>query len=189
MKTLNGFLETTKYRWIRKQYIEACKYINALEHIVEHKPKFIVEYGAGQSTLMITELVNYLDYGGKVIAYESEEKFYNQHIERGWNKYNNIHLVEIEEEHHEFLPNKIIPGVTYIHPMEDIQGVDFVIIDGPDLQTFTSKPDTTFNLKEIVDYLGYEIPFFIDGRRGTIIYYDKLGYKKNIGDKKNANNS
>ena len=47
---------------------------------------------------MITELVNYLDYGGKVVGYENKKHYYNQHIERGWNKYNNIKLVEVEED-------------------------------------------------------------------------------------------
>ena len=73
MKTLNNFLETTEYRWIRTQYVEDGKYVSAIKHIVEHKPKFIVEYGGGKSTLMITELVNYLDYGGKVIGYGTPE--------------------------------------------------------------------------------------------------------------------
>ena len=182
MKTLNGFLETHD-EWIKASFVDSGKYLSALNYIIEYQPKVIVEYGGGQSTFMITELVNYLDYGGKVIAYESEEKFYNQHIEKGWNKYNNIHLVEIEEEDHEFLPNTIIPGVRYIHPMEDIQGVDFVIIDGPKLfsKYRTKKLQTTFNLKDIVDYLGYEIPFFIDGRNRTVTYYNQLGYKKNVG--------
>ena len=44
MKTLNNFLETTKYKWFRKQYIRRCLNI-AIKYIVEHKPKFIVEYG------------------------------------------------------------------------------------------------------------------------------------------------
>ncbi len=72
MKTLNNFLETTEYKWIEKMFVNTGKYLSALNYIVEYQPKVIVEYGGGQSTFMITELVNYLDYGGKVIAYESD---------------------------------------------------------------------------------------------------------------------
>ncbi len=175
MKTLNNFLETTEYKWIEKMFVSGGKYLSALNYIVEHQPKVIVEYGGGQSTLMITELVNYLDYGGKVIAYESDEYWYNQHIESGWNKYDNIKLVEIKQ---------VDIGVRYIHPIEDVQGVDFVILDGPDLRKFTPYPHTTYNLKDIVDYIGQEIPYFIDGRTGTRNFYKHLGYTTDIGDKK-----
>lgn len=186
MKTLNNFLETTEYRWIRTQYVdvEDGKYVNAIKHIVEHKPKFIVEYGGGQSTLMITELVNYLDYGGKVIGYENDESFYNQHIEMGWNKHNNIKLVDVVQ-----FAKGNLSYVRYNHPMEDIKGVDFVIIDGPNLEEFEPFPYSTTNLEDIVEHLGYEIFYFIDGRLGTKRYYDELGYTKNIGDKKNEINS
>tara|TARA_A100001515_G_scaffold136457_1_gene128227 strand:- start:2509 stop:3057 length:549 start_codon:yes stop_codon:yes gene_type:complete len=180
MKTLNNFLETTEYTWIKSQYIKMGKYINAIKYIMENKPKVIVEYGGGKSTLMITELVNYLDYGGKVIAYESGESFYKKHIESGWNKYNNINLVEMEET-----IEYEIPGIRYVHPMEDIQGVDFVIIDGPDLHSFSSDPATTFNLMDIVNHLGYEVPYFIDGRKFTRNFYSSnLSYTTDIGDSK-----
>ena len=45
MKTLNNFLETTEYTWIKSQYIKMGKYLNAIKYIMENKPKFIVEYG------------------------------------------------------------------------------------------------------------------------------------------------
>ena len=181
MKTLNNFLETmetTEHKWIKTMYVNTGKYLSALNYIVEHQPKVIVEYGGGQSTFMITELVNYLGYGGKVIAYESDEYWYNQSIERGWNEHNNIKLVDIVENKY-----NNVDGVRYVHTMEDIQGVDFVIIDGPKLfsKYRKKKLQTTFNLKDIVDYLGYEIPFFIDGRNRTVTYYNQLGYKKNVG--------
>ena len=184
MKTLNNFLETTEYRWIRTQYVEDGKYISAIKHIVEHKPKFIVEYGGGKSTLMITELVNYLDYGGKVIGYENDESFYNQYIEMGWNKHNNIKLVDVVQ-----FDKGNRSYVKYNHTMKDIKGVDFVIIDGPNLRKFEPFPYSTTNLEDIVEHLGYEIFYFIDGRLGTKKYYDELGYTKNIGDKKNEINS
>ena len=182
MKIINEFLTHMKdngIRWIKHMFIDSGKYVSAINHIIENKPKFVVEYGGGQSTFLLTELINYLDYGGKVIAYESEEYWYNYSIEKGWNKHNNINFVEVEETTEDGCT-----GVRYIHPMEDIQGVDFVIIDGPNLRIeyHSNGPNTTFNLKDIVEYVGYEVPFFIDGRSGTVEYYDRLGYTKNIGD-------
>ena len=170
------------------------KYLGAYNHIVKNKPKFIVEYGGGKSTYNLTELVNFLDYGGKVVGYECNSHWYNDHIEKGWNKYNNIKRVDITEST-EFN----ITGVRYIHPIEDIKEVDFVIIDGPDLRDFESDPSTTFNLMDIVNHLGYEIPYFIDGRTGTRDFYKKnperpdnffsCNYKTDVGDKKNEINS
>ena len=173
MKTLNNFLETTKYDWIKNMYVDTGKYLSALNYIVEHQPKVIVEYGGGQSTLMITELVNYLDYGGKVIAYESDEYWYTKHIESGWNKHNNIKLVDIEQ---------VDGNLRYVHSLDEIVGVDFVILDGPDLTKFTPYPETIYNLKDIVDNLGKEVPYFIDGRDGFRKFYSKLGYTTDIGD-------
>ena len=202
MKTLNNFLETTEYKWFRTQYAEDGKYVSAIKYIIENKPKFIVEYGAGASTLLLTELVNYLDYGGKVVAYENNEHYYNYAIERGHNKYNNIKLVDVVEDTFDGgTKYHNVSGVRYVHPMEDIEGVDFVVLDGPDLkpELWKNNPDTTFNLMDIINHIGYEIPFFIDGRIGTRNFYTynknlpsyffSCKYKTNIGDIKNANNS
>ena len=190
MKTLNGWLTHMKddASWIKHMFTETGKYMSAITYIMENKPKFVVEYGGGQSTWILSELINYLDYGGKVVGYENDEYYYNQHIEKGWNKYNNIKLVDIIEST-EFNTR----GVRYIHPIEDIKEVDFVIIDGPDLRDFESDPGTTFNLMDIVNHLGYEIPYFIDGRTGTRDFYGNntdhphefgLDYKTDIGDTK-----
>ncbi len=194
MKTLNNFLETPEHLWIKKGFWNMGKYVTALKHIEEHTPKFIVEYGGGQSTLMLTEFVNYLDYGGKVVGYESDEYWYNFSLKKGWNKYNNIKLIDIVEDTYQPDENyHKARGVRYVHPIEDIEGVDFVILDGPALQDFESGPNVTFNLMDIVNHLGYEIPYFIDGRSGTRNFYGDnsnlpnaygLDYKTDIGDEK-----
>ena len=198
MKTLNGWLTHMKddASWIKHMFTESGKYMGAITYIMENKPKFVVEYGGGQSTWLLSELINYLDYGGKVVGYENNEYWYNDHIKKGYNKYNNIKLVDIVEDTYKSEDNDhydITCGVRYIHPIEDIEGVDFVIIDGPDLKQFQSDPNTTFNLMDIVNHLGYEIPYFIDGRSGTRDFYGNntdhphefgLDYKTDIGDTK-----
>ena len=201
MKILYEFLTymMDDARWIKGMFIDTNKYMNAINHIIENKPKFVVEYGGGQSTYMLTELVNYLDYGGKVVGYECDEYWYNNHIKnkynKNWNKHNNIKLVDaVEYTFDGGSEYKKISGVRYVHPMEDIDGVDFVIIDGPDLrpELWKNNPNTTFNLMDIVNHIGYEIPFFIDGREGTRDFYTynknlpnyffTCNYKTNIGD-------
>ena len=178
-----------------KVVAEDGKYLGAYNHIVKNKPKFIGEYGGGKSTYDLTELVNFLDYGGKIVGYECNSYWYNDHIEKGWNKHNNIKLVDIVEDIYQPVVEEYhyakVSGVRYIHQIEDIKEVDFVIIDGPDLRDFESDPSTTFNLMDIVDYLGYTIPYFIDGRSGTRNFYGNntklpncfgLDYGTDVGD-------
>mgnify|MGYP001218303042 CR=1 FL=1 len=201
MKTLNGWITHMKVKgddwsWIEHMFTETGKYMNAINHIIENKPKFVVEYGGGQSTWLLTELINYLDYGGKVIGYEHEEFWYNNHVERGWNEHNNIKLVDAVEDVFKSDDVRDTNGIRYVHPIEDIEGVDFVIIDGPDLreELWENIPTTTFNLMDIVNHIGYEIPFFIDGRQGTRDFYTlnpkipsyffTCNYKLDIGDEK-----
>ena len=99
---------------------------------------------------------------------------------------NNIKLVDITQ-----VIEAGTSGVRYVHPIEDIEGVDFVILDGPDLKKFKNNEDphlfgftksdatTTFNLKDIVNHLGKQVPYFIDGRQGTLKYYQEiLEYEK-----------
>ena len=100
MKTLDGWLTHSKddAKWIKHMFIDSGKYMSAFNYIIENKPKFVVEYGGGQSTWLLTELINYLDYGGKVIGYESNEDWYNDHVKKGWNEHNNVKLVDIEQQ-------------------------------------------------------------------------------------------
>lgn len=157
------------------------KYSGAYNYIITHRPKFIVEYGGGQSTYFITELVNSLDYGGKVIGYESNPEWFASHVKNGWNKYNNIFLVDIE---HTIYSDKF-SVVRYKHSLEEVKDVDFIIIDGPDLTQFTPYPTATINLLDIVEEFNREIPYFIDGRRGTRDFYrSKLKQNLEVEDTK-----
>jgi len=196
MKTLDTFLKNDKYSWIGKVFVNSGKYLGAINYIVEHKPKFIVEYGGGQSTFAITKLLNYLDYGGKIVGYESDEYWYEDHIKNGFNEHNNLKLVDITYTRRD--RKYATYGVGYVHPIKDIEGVDFVILDGPDLSKFRNNENpnlhgltnkdatTTFNLEDIVNHLGKQIPYFIDGRNGTVRYYQEfLEYDKIVKDVKN----
>ena len=151
------------------------KYAGAYNYIHQNKPKFIVEYGGGKSTFYLTELVNYLNYGGKVVGYESSPEWYQDHIDNGWNKHNNIFLVDVD--HFSYLGKFHV--IRYLHPIQDIIDTDFMIIDGPDLTLYDPYPVSTINLLDLVQHTGREIPYFIDGRTSTKTFY-RTRLKENL---------
>jgi hypothetical protein len=149
------------------------KYFSAISHIIANKPKLILEYGGGQSTFILSTLLKELNYGGKIISFEDSKEYYNEHVTEGYNVDNNIIYTphcKIDEKY-----------FTYIHDLEPYKDVDFIIIDGPDNRI--SKTNVTLNLELFVDYLDKEIPYFMDGRGGSVDYYKKIkGYKLEVVD-------
>lgn len=153
------------------------KYFSAINYIIANKPKLILEYGGGRSTFIISELLKELNYGGKIISFEDSKKYYDEHVTSGYNVDNNII----------YNPQCKIDGkyFTYIHDLEPYKDVDFIIIDGPDNRV--SKTNVTLNLEVFVDYLDKEIPYFMDGRGGSVDYYKNIkGYKLEVVDVKRA---
>ena len=155
------------------------KYFSVLDYIIANKPKLILEYGGGQSTFIIGLLLKELNYGGKIVGFEDSKEYYDYHVAKGYNVDNNIIYTP------EFVfDNKVsIKGqtFTYIHDLEPYKDVDFIILDGPDQRV--TLTDITLNLELFVDYLGKEIPYFIDGRGGTVDYYKKVKkYKSEVVD-------
>lgn len=160
---------------------EFDKYSKAFEWIVDNRPMLIVEYGAGSSTHYINQLLDELNYGGKVIAYENNPIWLEYANSRGENEHGSIRLAEIE------ITNRELGYCRYVHPIEDIEGVEMVIIDGPDYRTlldYNGNPfNSTDNLELIVKHLGREVPYFIDSRMGVVNYYSNLGYTTQIQQK------
>ena len=151
---------------------EFDKYNAAFEFIIKNKPKLIVEYGSGGSTRHLEELLKELNYGGKLISFEDNKKFFDKTC-------SSIRLVEVE------IVDSAIGSLRYVHDLDLIKDVEFVIIDGPDYKRYPNyqgnPSNLTLNLQDIVEYLNKEIPFFIDGRTGCINYYNNvLGYKTHI---------
>jgi len=156
------------------------KYKEVLDYITEFKPMLILEYGAGKTTFDIDKLLDELNYGGSIVAFEDNKEFYDIAVEAGWNYKNSIKHVEIRSisDDHFKIPNDLY---EYVHDYEEFKNVDLVIMDGPDLSRFDPYPFSIINLKKLVELKGEEIPFFIDGRTGYNIYYkEHLGYKTNI---------
>ena len=151
------------------------KYKPAFDYIIENRPKHIVEYGGGESTYFINQLLDELNYDGKVTAYENNLEFFDFSIKKGWNINDSIKLVNVEYIDRE-------EGVVrYIHTVEEAKDVDFVIIDGPDYRLFPMNDGTpsgiTDNLEVLCNKLKKRIAFWIEGRTGSQTYYKQLNYK------------
>ena len=151
------------------------KYFAVISYIINNKPKLILEYGGGKRTFIISKILKELNYGGKIVAFEDLKKYYDLHENQGYNLDNNI----------VYTPESKIDGefFTYIHDLEPYKDVDLIIIDGPDQRV--TKTNITLNLELFVNYLKKEIPYFIDGRVGSVNYYkDVKKYKSEIVDDK-----
>lgn len=153
------------------------KYFEALYFIFTKKPKLTLEYGGGASTFIIGKLLKELNYGGKIIGFEDQKKYYDIHVDNGHNIDNNIiHTPEYKINGKKF---------TYVHDLEPYKDVDFVILDGPDYRNYGDALGVTDNLELLVNYTGREIPYFMDGRTGCVKYYKELGYTLEQKDLKN----
>ena len=157
---------------------EFDKYSKAFEWIIENRPMLIVEYGGGSSTHHINQLLDELNYGGKVIAYENNPKWLEHANDKGENEHGSIRLAEIQVINHD------LGYCRYVHPIEDVEEVDMVIIDGPDYRVLLDPRGNPFNatdnLELIVNHLGREVPYFVDSREGVVRYYKDLGYTTQI---------
>lgn len=144
-------------------------------YIIENKPKLIVEYGSGESTYYINNLLDELGYGGRIVSFEDTELYYNVIKDYGWDEKNSVNLVPIELG--------VVDGWTgarYLHSYEGLEEVDYVIIDGPDIGKL--DVNTTFNLLDMWEKFGRFIPYFIDGREGTKRFYEQQQQKANFID-------
>ena len=186
--TLDFLKESPNFNSYKTLVSNDGKYFSAIHHIIINKPKLILEYGGGRSTLILSTLLEELNYGGKLVSFEDNKEYYDYHNSNGSNKYNNIVYVEdttMDTDEEVSIERNGIPGTrfTYIHDLEPYKDVEFIIIDGPD-ERITNTAITT-NLELFVDYLGKEIPYFLDGRRGGVDYYKNVKkYKLEVEDVK-----
>jgi len=161
-----------------KYWREFIKYKAAFKFIEENKPKLIVEYGSGDSTYYLYKCLEELNYGGKLIAYEDNPEWYNKSLNDFPFLKDVLNLVKIKTV------DSKLGYLKYDHKLENIDEVEMVIIDGPDYRLFLTEDggpsNVTTNLEDIVNYLGKEVSFFIDGREGCIRYYNNLNYNKHI---------
>ena len=137
-------------------------------YIHTKKPKHIVEYGSGVTTLIMSTILKDLNYGGSVISFEDNKKYYNLGKDSGFYINSDVHLVYV----------KINDNQTcyYNHDMNLIKDVDFVLDDGPDIAKYNCNAST--NMVKLKEHFNTNFSFLIDGRIQQQRYYKSL-----FGDK------
>ena len=147
-----------------------------LNRILYWKPKHIIEYGPGFSTLFLHRIIQDLDWEVKVYSYEELPKWYDILNEHGFNIFGTIELVPLLVDDPEPLNRESFYYVTYDHDFEKHKDVDMVIIDGPGwvVHNGVEKRNINLNLEKLYNYTGRKINYIIDGRRETQEHYRKL---------------
>tara|TARA_R100000482_G_C5096701_1_gene133590 strand:+ start:160 stop:687 length:528 start_codon:yes stop_codon:yes gene_type:complete len=161
---------------LHTHYYDFLKYRKAFDFIKLNKPKLVVEYGTGESTYYLYQCLQELNYGGRLIAYEDSEEWYNE-FSNVFPEYKEVvKLVDIVME------DKTLGYVSYNHNIEEIEDVGLVVLDGPDYRvhlTDTNHPsNVTTNIEKIIKHTNKPVHYFIDGRRGCVNYYNKILDKK-----------
>lgn len=160
------------YEYDSREMTMGCSYAiyrNLVTKILRQKPKHIIEYGPGFSTLLMLRVFEDLDYTPEFTSYENDPSFYKMLVDNGFDKNNVIQLVDMEVEDAGDTYN-----CTYIHDLEKHKDVDFIFIDGPGhvVVNDKKKDNINMNLKVFSEYLGNRyISYFIDGRGKTQKFY------------------
>lgn len=160
------------YNFDSQEMTMGCSYAvysNLVQSILGNKPKHIVEYGPGFSTLLMLRVFEDLDYTPVLTSYENDPVFYKMLVDNGFDVNNVINLVDMEIEDVDDTYQ-----CTYIHDLERHKDVDFIFIDGPGVVVVNGirKQNINLNLKEFSKYLGGKrIPYLIDGRKRTHKFY------------------
>ena len=140
-------------------------YIIAYIHI--KKPMTILEYGSGKTTYVMAKVLEDLNYGGKLISFEDDEKWYKQNKDLGLYDKNEVHLVPILTGVREATwKNNGGPNYGWFdHNFSDIDSVDFIFDDGPSMERY----DITYidNWYMAANHFKKPFDLIIDGRSGA----------------------
>lgn len=94
------------------------------DHILEHKPQLVVEFGAGASTLVLARALQKAG-GGRLISFDQHEDFVG--ATRDWLA---DHGLKADLRAVPLRPSEDWPGLWYDHgPLP--RGIDLMLIDGP----------------------------------------------------------
>lgn len=138
-------------------------YSEILQYIEKHKPKCIVEYGSGFSTMLIQEKIDELKLDTKFFSFEDNKHYYDV-IKDTIESTQAVKLVPYERD------NKNPNIGRYSHTYHGMKDVDFVIIDGPDVGRYNI--DATTNAADLKKkYPKNKIKVFIQGRISTQKWY------------------
>ena len=161
-------------------------------YIIDKKPKNIIEYGSGFTTLLISTLLEDLNYGGSLVTFEDSEDFYKMTESIGFyekmNGKNRVELVPLKFESDSDIKDNFnftgplsykktrFPQETkycyYDYDLNKIESVDFVLDDGPDLIKYNSQ--VASSMLKLKKHFDKPFEYLIDGRIGTTEFYKKI---------------
>ena len=140
-------------------------------YIIDKKPKNIIEYGSGFTTLLISTLLEDLNYGGSLITFEDSEDFYKMTESIGfYEKINGDSRVELVPLKFENILDK--KCCYYDYDLNKIESVDFVLDDGPDLLKHSAN--VASSMLKLKEHFNSYFEYLIDGRIGTTEFYKKI---------------
>lgn len=146
-------------------------YIHLTDHIFRFKPKHLIEYGPGFTTVLLHRISQDIDWGMKVFSYEDDEKWFEILKQNGFDVFGSMELVKMSVEDRDNFYY-----CTYEHDLEKHREVDYVFIDGPGEVIIDDirKDNINLNLEKLLNFTGRKIPYLIDGRHHTQQHYKKL---------------
>lgn len=146
-------------------------YRDIARNIFGEKPKHLIEYGPGFTTLLLHKISEIADWDMKVYSYECDENWFKILKDNGFDPFGTMELVDLE-----IVEKENIYHCTYKHDLNKHKNVDYVLIDGPGIVTVNGvrKDNINLNLDLLSSSFNKKIRYDIDGRHNTQVYYRRL---------------
>ena len=126
---------------------------------------------ANFTTLLISTLLEDLNYGGSLITFEDSEDFYKMTESIGfYEKINGDSRVELVPLKFENILDK--KCCYYDYDLNKIESVDFVLDDGPDLLKHSAN--VASSMLKLKEHFNSYFEYIIDGRIGTTEFYKNI---------------
>ena len=146
-------------------------YRDLTRHILGLKPKHIIEYGPGFTTILLHKISQMVDWKMEVYSYEDDERWFNILNDNGFNPFGTMELVELE-----VVEKDNIYFCEYKHDLTKHKDVDYVLVDGPGIVVVDGvrRDNINVNLEVLSKSFNKKIQYDIDGRHNTQVYYRRL---------------
>ena len=142
------------------------------------KPRTLLEYGSGYSTHFIKQFIEVYNLPTKFKSFECDSNYYDFLMQPIFGLQDTI-------EHCSIVCTKSpIEGQStcrYVHSLEGLEEVDFVIIDGPGYTGYDGCDcDINQNVEWLQESTGNSIGIWVDERKHQMKYYYQLGMSNQV---------